>query len=107
MNARDSHDRELYISARDRYSIGRTNMTDAAIVTEQEREIIRYRNKIKLLEKELSEKPTREFAFGSVCEIGVKGLKYTFTVTEAVIEYSVDSRPTITIEGLIHDEVSE
>ena len=107
MNARDSHDRELYISARDRYSIGRTNMTDAAIVTEQEREIIRYRNKIKLLEKELSEKPTREFAFGDVGEIEAQGAKYTFTVTEAVIEYSVDSRPTITIEGLIHDEVSE
>lgn len=107
MNANDAHNKELYISARERHSIGRTNMTDAAIVAEQEKEIERYRNKINWLEKELREKPTREFAFGSVCEIGVKGLKYKFTVTEAVIEYSVDCRPTITIEGLIHDEVSE
>jgi len=107
MNARDSHDRELYISARDRYSIGRTNMTDAAIVTEQEREIIRYRNKIKLLEKELSEKPTREFAFGDVGEIEAQGAKYTFTITEAIIEQRVDCHATITIKGVIHSKVSE
>lgn len=107
MNARDSHDRELYISARDRHSIGRTNMTDAAIVVEQEKEINRYRNKIKLLEKELREKPTREFAFGDVGEIEAQGVKYTFTITEAVIEHSVDCRPTITVKGLIHGEVSE
>ena len=87
--------------------MGTNIVTDADIILMQEEEIERYRNKIKWLEKELREKPTREFAFGSVCEIGVKGLKYTFTVTEAVIEYSVDCRPTITIEGLIHDEVSE
>ena len=87
--------------------MGTNIVTDADIILMQEEEIERYRTKIKWLEKELREKPTREFAFGSVCEIGVKGLKYTFTVTEAVIEYSVDCRPTITIEGLIHDEVSE
>ena len=107
MNARDSHDRELYISARDRHSIGRTNMTDAAIVTEQEKEINRYRNKIKWLEKELREKPTREFAFGDVGEIEAQGVKYTFTITEAVINHSVDCHPTITVKGLIHSEVSE
>jgi hypothetical protein len=107
MNANDAHNKELYISARERHSIGRTNMTDAAIVAEQEKEIERYRNKIKWLEKELREKPTREFAFGSVCEIGVNGEKQTFTITEAVIEYSVECRPTITIEGIIHSKVSE
>lgn len=101
-------DRNFYQNARKRcMPMGTNIVTDADIILMQEEEIERYRNKIKLLEKELREKPTREFAFGSVCEIGVKGLKYTFTVTEAVIEYSVDCRPTITIEGLIHDEVSE
>ena len=100
--------RNFYQNARKRcMPMGTNIVTDADIILMQEEEIERYRNKIKWLEKELREKPTREFAFGSVCEIGVKGLKYTFTVTEAVIEYSVDCRPTITIEGLIHDEVSE
>ncbi len=107
MNANDAHNKELYIAARERHSIGRKDMTDAAIVTEQEKEINRYRNKIKWLEKELREKPTREFAFGDVGEIEAQGVKYTFTITKAVIEHSVDCRPTITIEGLIHDEVSE
>ena len=107
MNANDAHNKELYISARERHSIGRANMTDAAIVAEQEKEINRYRNKIKWLEKELREKPTREFAFGSVCEIDVNGEKQIFTITEAVIEYSVEFRPTITIEGIIHSKVSE
>ena len=107
MNANDVRDRELYISARDRQSIGRKDMTDAKIVVEQEKEIERYRNKIKWLEKELREKPTRQFAFGEVCEIEVNGEKQIFTLTEAIIEYSVDCRPTITIEGLIHSKVSE
>ena len=100
--------RNFYQNARKRcMPMGTNIVTDADIILMQEEEIERYRDKIKWLEKELREKPTRKFAFGSVCEIGVKGLKYTFTVTEAVIEYSVDCRPTITIEGLIHDEVSE
>ena len=107
MNANDAHNKELYISARNRHSIGRTNMTDAAIVAEQEKEIERYRNKIQWLEKDLREKPTREFAFGDVGEIEAQGVKYTFTITEAVIEHSVDCRPTITIEGIIHSKVSE
>lgn len=100
--------RNYYQNARKRcMPMGTNIVTDADIILMQEEEIERYRDKIKWLEKELREKPTRSFAFGNVCEIGVKGLKYTFTVTEAVIEYSVDCRPTITIEGLIHDEVPE
>lgn len=107
MNANDARNKELYISARERHSIGRKDMTDAAIVAEQEKEIERYRNKITWLEKELREKPTREFAFGEVCEINVNGEKQIFTITEAVIEYSVECRPTIIIEGLIHSNVTE
>ena len=107
MNANDARNKELYIAARERHSIGRTNMTDAAIVAEQEKEINRYRNKIQWLEKELREKPTRKFAFGDVCEIDVNGEKEIFTITEAVIEYSVECRPTITIEGIIHSRLSE
>lgn len=87
--------------------MGTNIVTDADIILMQEEEIERYRDKIKWLEKELREKPTREFAFGSVCEIGVKGLKYTFTITEAVIEHSVDCRPTITIKGDVHSRLSE
>lgn len=87
--------------------IGTNIVTDADIILMQEEEIERYRDKIKWLEKELREKPTREFAFGSVCEIDVNGEKQIFTITEAVIEYSVECRPTITIEGIIHSKVSE
>ena len=107
MNANDAHNKELYISARKRHSIGRANMTDAAIVAEQEKEIERYRNKIKWLEKELREKPTREFAFGDVGEIEAHGVKYTFTITEAIIEQRVDCVATITIKGDVHSRVSE
>ncbi len=107
MNANDAHNKELYIAARERHSIGRKDMTDAAIVAEQEKEIERYRNKIEWLEKELREKPTREFAFGDVGEIEAQGVKYTFTITEAVIEHSVDCRPTITIKGDVHIRLSE
>lgn len=87
--------------------MGTNIVTDADIILMQEEEIERYRDKIKWLEKELREKPTREFAFGSVCEIDVNGEKQIFTITDAVIEYSVECRPTITIEGIIHSKVSE
>lgn len=101
-------DRNFYQNARKRcMPIGTNIVTDADIILMQEEEIERYRDKIKWLEKELREKPTREFAFGSVCEIDVNGEKQIFTITEAVIEYSVECRPTITIEGIIHSKVSE
>ena len=87
--------------------MGTNIVTDADIILMQEEEIERYRNKIKWLEKELREKPTRSFAFGNVCEIDVNGEKEIFTITEAVIEYSVECRPTITIEGIIHSRLSE
>ena len=100
--------RNFYQDARKRcMPMGTNIVTDADIILMQEEEIDRYRNKIKWLEKELREKPTRKFAFGDVGEIETQGVMYTFTITEAVIEHSVDRRPTITIEGLIHSEVSE
>lgn len=51
MTEKEAKDRELYISAKQRYSIGRLFVSDAETVAEQEREINRYRNKIKELEK--------------------------------------------------------
>jgi len=107
MNARDAYNKELYISAKDRHSIGRTNMSDAELVAEQEREIISYRNRIKAMEEECVGKPTREFAFGDVGEIEAQGVKYTFTITEAIIEQRVDCVATITIKGDVHSRVSE
>ena len=87
--------------------MGTNIVTDADIILMQEEELERYRNKIKWLEKELREKPTRKFAFGDVGEIETQGVKYTFTITEAVIEHSVDCRPTITIKGDVHIRLSE
>lgn len=51
MIERDAVNREMYISAKKRHSIGRLFVSDAEIVAEQEREINRYRNKIKELER--------------------------------------------------------
>ena len=100
--------RNFYQNARKRcMPMGTNIVTDADIILMQEEEIERYRNKIKWLEKELREKPTREFAFGDVGEIETQGVKYTFTITEAVIEHSVDCRPTITIKGDVHIRLSE
>lgn len=87
--------------------MGTNIVTDADIILMQEEEIERYRDKIKWLEKELREKPTREFAFGDVGEIEAHGVKYTFTITEAVIEQRVDCVATITIKGDVHSRVSE
>lgn len=86
---------------------GTNIVTDADIILMQEEEIERYRDKIKWLEKELREKPTREFAFGDVGEIEAQGVKYTFTITEAIIEQRVDCIATITIKGDVHSRVSE
>ena len=100
--------RNFYQNARKRcMPMGTNIVTDADIILMQEEEIERYRNKIKWLEKELREKPTRKFAFGDVGEIETQGVKYTFTITEAVIEHSVDCRPTITIKGDVHIRLSE
>ena len=100
--------RNFYQDARKRcMPMGTNIVTDADIILMQEEEIERYRNKIKWLEKELREKPTRKFAFGDVGEIETQGVKYTFTITEAVIEHSVDCRPTITIKGDVHIRLSE
>ena len=87
--------------------MGTNIVTDADIILMQEEEIERYRDKIRYLEEKLREKPTREFAFGDVGEIETQGVKYTFTITEAVIEHSVDCRPTITIKGDVHIGLSE
>lgn len=100
--------RNFYQNARKRcMPMGTNIVTDADIILMQEEEIERYRNKIKCLEKELREKPTREFAFGDVGEIEAQGVKYTFTITEAIIEQRVDCHATITIKGVIHSKVSE
>lgn len=100
--------RNYYQNARKRcMPMGTNIVTDADIILMQEEEIERYRDKIKWLEKELREKPTRKFAFGDVCEIDVNGEKEIFTLTEAVIEYSVECRPTITIKGDAHSRVPE
>lgn len=87
--------------------MGTNIVTDADIILMQEEEIERYRNKIEWLEKELREKPTRKFAFGDVGEIEAQGVKYTFTITEAIIEQRVDCVATITIKGDVHSRVSE
>ena len=103
--------RDFYEMARKRCMskppFGTKIITDADIIFMQEEEIERYRDKIKWLEKALREKPTREFAFGEVGEIETQGVKYTFTITEAVIEHSVDYRPTITIKGDVHIGLSK
>ena len=100
--------RNFYQDARKRcMPMGTNIVTDADIILMQEEEIERYRNKIKWLEKELREKPTRKFAFGDVGEIETQGVKYKFTITQAVIEHSVDCRPTITIKGDVHIRLSE
>ena len=100
--------RNFYQNARKRcMPMGTNIVTDADIILMQEEEIERYRNKIKWLEKELREKPTREFAFGDVGEIEAQGVKYTFTITEAIIEQRVDCVATITIKGDVHSRVSE
>ena len=100
--------RNFYQNARKRCMPFGTNIvTDADIILMQEEEIERYRNKIKWLEKELSEKPTREFAFGDVGEIEAQGVKYTFTITEATIEQRVDYPATITVKGIILSKVSD
>lgn len=87
--------------------MGTNIVTDADIILMQEEEIERYRNKINSLEEELREKPTREFAFGDVGEIEAQGVKYTFTITEAVIEQRVDCPATIAVKGIILSKVSE
>lgn len=87
--------------------MGTNIVTDADIILMQEEEIERYRDKIQWLEKELREKPTRKFAFGDVGEIEAQGVKYTFTITEAIIEQRVDRIATITIKGDVHSRVSE
>lgn len=51
MTEKEAKDRELYISAKKRHSVGKLFVSDAEIVAEQEREINRYRNKIKELQK--------------------------------------------------------
>ena len=100
--------RNFYQNARKRcMPMGTNIVTDADIILMQEEEIERYRDKIQWLEKELREKPTRKFAFGDVGEIEAQGVKYTFTITEAIIEQRVDRIATITIKGDVHSRVSE
>lgn len=55
MNEREAKNREMYFQAKKRHSIGRYLISDAEIVSEQEKEINRYRNKIQAMEKTIRE----------------------------------------------------
>lgn len=87
MNARDAYNKELYISARDRHSIGRANMSDAELVAEQEREIIGYRNRIKMMEEEYAGKKCINIFEAELPYINYNGERYkieSLTITESV-----------------------
>lgn len=55
MNEQEAKNREMYFQAKKRHSIGRYLISDAEIVSEQEKEINRYRNKIQAMEKTIRE----------------------------------------------------
>lgn len=55
MNEQEAKNREMYFQAKERHSIGRYLISDAEIVSEQEKEINRYRNKIQAMEKTIRE----------------------------------------------------
>lgn len=89
MNANDAHNRMLYIAARERHSIGRTNMSDAELVAEQEREIISYRNRIKAMEEECVGKNCINIFEAELPYINYNGERYkatSLTITESVSE---------------------
>ena len=55
MNEQEAKNREMYFQAKKRHSIGKYLISDAEIVSEQEKEINRYRNKIQAMEKTIRE----------------------------------------------------